>query len=336
MIREPDLSGLPVGSRVQCVLLLVEVESRGGASPHTILTLSNASGRIQSAPIWDSDGPRLAGLSQGDPVQVIGEIDCYRDRRQLRIGSIRVLPRDQVDWHRLMPSVGDVAPYWETLDRYRDGILAPRLSVTLGLFFDEPEFRRRYQECPASLSGHHAELGGLLRHSLEVAEIAQAIARACGADLDLVLAGVLLHDIGKLESYSWDGVFRMTEAGALLGHVVLGSLMLERRLNQQGSAPCTDLERRLLHHLILAHHGKLEFGAPVQPMTLEAEVLHYADNASAKTASMSEALTDGDNFHGNATISARGLWQLDRRRAFRGRSEWGRVVAEPVVQRGGD
>ena len=99
--------------------------------------------------------------------------------------------------------------------------------------------------------------------------------------------------------------------------------MLDRRVGKADPAPCTDRELALLHHLILSHHGKLEFGAAVQPMTLEAEVLHYADDASAKTASMAGALTDPDNFTGSGLVSTRSIWQLDRRRAYRGSSDWG-------------
>jgi len=138
-----------------------------------------------------------------------------------------------------------------------------------------------------------------------------------------VLAGALLHDIGKLESYHWDGAFTYTDTGRLLGHVVLGSLMLERRIALEAGPPCADAGLEQLHHLILSHHGRLELGAAVCPMTLEAEVLHYADNASAKTASMADAIGDPDNFTGNELVTARTLWQLDKRKAYRGVVEWG-------------
>ncbi|HEX9394027.1 MAG TPA: HD domain-containing protein, partial [Gemmatimonadales bacterium] len=164
--------------------------------------------------------------------------------------------------------------------------------------------------------------GGLLKHTTEVAVIARAITRVAGADQDLVLAGVLLHDIGKLDAYRWDGGFAYTDAGHLVGHVVLGALALEQRLNECATPPCTDAERALLQHLILAHHGRLEYGSPVTPLTLEAEVLHWADNASAKTASMADALRDADAF-GEGLVSQRRFWQLDQRRAFRGSSDWG-------------
>jgi 3'-5' exoribonuclease len=176
----------------------------------------------------------------------------------------------------------------------------------------DKDFRGRYEQCPASTTGHHAELGGLLRHTCEVAAIGRAIAKVCRADAEIVVAGALLHDIGKLEAYRWDGAFEVTERGTLLGHVTLGMLMLGRRVAETHPAPCTERELTILYHLIASHHGRQEFGAAVSPMTLEAEVLHFADNASAKTASMADALTDADNFAGEALVSARGLWQLVR------------------------
>lgn len=102
----------------------------------------------------------------------------------------------------------------------------------------------------------------------------------------------------------------------LHGHVALGMLMLDRRVRSENPAPCTDHELAILQHLIASHHARQEFGAPVPPMTLEAEVLHFADNASAKTAAMS------GNFAG-ALVSAKSLWQQERRRAYRGNSGWG-------------
>jgi len=329
LMTQPALPELPIGARIQDPFLVVEVDARGGDTPHTILTLGNATGRIQTAPFWASESHRIAGIAKGTVVQVIGTIGSYRDRRQVAVDSIRVLPREQVPWHHLLPSVGDTTRYWSALDKWRSGLRGSRLARTLALLYDDPDFRDRYGACPASISGHHAELGGLLKHTCEVAHVGLAIARLFPeADAELVLAGALLHDIGKLESYRWDGAFEMTVAGNVVGHVVLGSLMLDRRVKEESSPPCTEEELLLLLHLILTHHGKLEFGAPVQPMTLEAEVLHFADNASAKATSMLDALTDPENFIADGPVSARSLWQLDRRRAWRGRSDWGRPIAD--------
>lgn len=320
----PDLRRAALGERLQDPLLVLEIQQKsfGADKECTVLTLGNASGRIESAPFWGADQQQVAGIAKGHVAQIIGEIDQFRGRRQLKISSIRALPRESVDRRQLLPSVGDVSGYWKKLDAWRAEIAGPRLQNTLALFFDDPNFRRRFEECPASISGHHAELGGLLKHVAEVAHIGREIARTCKADRDLVLAGALLHDIGKLESYGWDGLFTYTDSGRLLGHVVLGVLMLDRRVALETPAPCSTDGIMLLHHMILSHHGQLEFGAAVPPMTLEAEILHYADNASAKATSMADAMQDPDNFLGDELMSARSIWQLDKRRAYRGMVDW--------------
>ena len=320
----PDLRRAQLGDRLQDPLLVMEVQQKsfGADKECTVLTLGNASGRIESAPFWGADQLQLSGLEKGHVAQVIGEIGHYRGRRQLSITSIRILPHGSVDRRQLLPSVGETGAYWKKLDEWRGAVTGGRLRRTLDLFFEDPEFRARFEECPASVSGHHAALGGLLKHVCEVAHIAREIGKTCRADRDLLVAGALLHDIGKLESYSWDGVFAHTDRGRLLGHVVLGALMLDRRVAAEASPPCSADGLTLLHHMILSHHGQLEFGAAVPPMTLEAEILHYADNASAKAASMADAIADPDNFTGTEPMSARGIWQLDRRRAYRGNVDW--------------
>ena len=185
-----DLERLGPGSPVQDSLLVLEVDHRsyGEGKDCVVLTLGNASGRIPSGPFWSQRRAAVAGLTRGDPVEVTGEIRLYRGRRQLEVREIRQLSRGEVDWRRLLPAVADVAPYWHLVDEWRSRIRAPRLRGVIGLFYDDPEFRRNYGSCPASPSGHHAELGGLLRHTCEVGSIGRGIADLCGADRDLVTA----------------------------------------------------------------------------------------------------------------------------------------------------
>jgi 3'-5' exoribonuclease len=324
-----DIPALQVGSRLQDPLLVLDVEARTTAdgNPYTVLVLGNGTGRIMTEPFWIERQDLVAGIRRGHVVQLVGEIVTYRDRLQVRVVSLRPLPAGTVDPASLLPSVGAVDRYWETLDGWRREIAKPRLARVVDLFYGDDDFRRRYEQCPASVRGHHAAIGGLLKHTTEVAAIARTITRATGADWELVLAGALLHDIGKLDSYTWEGAFEHTEAGSLVGHVVLGALMLDRRLDEEEELPCTETERRILLHLILAHHGQLEWGSPVLPLTLEAEILHWADNASAKATSFADALAHAENFpEGQFSVPLR---PLDYRRVYRGSSDWGRANGEP-------
>lgn len=308
-----DLTALAVGARVQDTLLVWEVDtkSQNDGSRYVILHLSNASGRLPTAPFWSSELHKVEGLARGSIVRVTADVSDYRGQRQLRVTAIDPVPRGSVDLARLVPSIGDVTPWWKKLDEWRGEMRDGPWKRAVALFYDDPDFRRAYEQCPASTGNHHAALGGLLKHTVEVGAIAKTIAKTCNADWDLVLAGVLLHDIGKTEAYRWEGVFEITEPGFLVGHIAQGALMLDRRLDEL-DPPLEEREAWLLHHLILSHHGELAFGSPVRPMTVEAEVLHAADHASATTTNMADAIRDETNFADGEPVSKR-IWSLERK-----------------------
>jgi 3'-5' exoribonuclease len=323
-VSDPILA--PIGSRVEALMLVHQVERRawGEGREGTILVLGTHVGRIGTAPLWGERQAWAAGIARGTIVSASARIGAFRGVRQLELAALRIAPPDAAPLRALVPSTTTTAADWTLLDEARRALHRPRLRRVLGLFYDDPAFRSAYEECPASTMGHHARLGGLLQHTVEVASIGRAMALASGADRELVLAGAMLHDVGKLEAYAWrGGIFELTEAGALLGHVALGMLMLDRRLARDTATLCSGREIALLQHLIASHHGMLEHGAPVRPMTLEAEVLHYADDASAKASSMAEALASPEHFAEQEPLSTRSIWQVDHRRVFRGRSGWG-------------
>lgn len=311
------------GTAVREILLIQDIEIRTGDAPHTIITFAYPGGRLRSAPFWPSDYHRIEHLRRGQAVEISGVIGAWRERRQLNVESIRLLPADKSPWELFLPSIGDPAPWWRNLDYWRTTLGKPRLAALVSLLFDDPGFRDRFQRCPASLKGHHAKLGGLLQHTCEVAHLAAASAALTPeADRDLTLAGALLHDIGKTESYTWNGYFEMTTAGRIIGHVVLGSRMLDRAVIRSRLPGMPSDELDLLHHLILSHHGKLEFGSPVLPLTLESELIAHADLTSARTASFVEALRDPDLFPDKALFSVNSVWQLENRRIWRHQSDW--------------
>ena len=319
-----DLRKAELGERVEHEFLVrdrAERTTRTG-NPFVVLTLTNRSGSIDSAPIWSDKLEWAAGAEKGKVVKVLGEIGAFGDegarKRQLQLSApVRVIVGDGFDPAEFLPTVDmDIGRLWEGLDKFRLAVSAPSIRRAIDLFFADDVFREAFERAPGSVNGHHAQIGGLLLHVLEVTSIAKHIARTVRhANADLVVAGAMLHDVGKVEAYAIapEG-FAHTSTGMLLGHVTLGALMFDRRVIASGVA-LSPSQRDELLHFILSHHGALEFGSPVQPMTTEAEIVHWADEASAKATDMLDEFGDPDLFPagGNAELSAKRSWRLGRR-----------------------
>lgn len=309
----------PPGTAVRAAFLVQDLETRRGDNPHTILTFSNARGRVKSAPVWASEHHRIEQVTRGAAVEVTGLITTWRNRPQLQLDRLRPLSPAEVAWDQLHPTIGDPAPWWALVDHWR-ATVRPSLARILACFFDEPSFRRRFGQCPASLTTHHARIGGLLQHTSEVARLAlTSAAMAHIADRDLLLTGALLHDIGKVESYDWEGNFTTTPGGRVIGHVVLGSRLLDQAIARECGEQSEEL--MALHHLLLSHHGRLEFGAPIPPLSLEAEILTHADLTSARVSAFIDALANPEYFAPADTFSRRRVWELENRQLWRGRSD---------------
>lgn len=312
-----DIPRLAVGDRVQHELMVRNREDKTTkvGDPFVVLQLGNATGTI-STNIWKEDVPHVAGIRTGHIVQVIGTIEEYQGRRQLKVSTPpRVVAEQAVNYDDFLPRIREnVQELWKRVDDWRAGMQGP-LRKAVDLFFADDVFRERFQRAPGATRGHHALIGGLLLHSCEVAEIARTSARTMRGNPTLVTAGALLHDIGKVEAYaiSTNG-FENTSAGHLLGHIVLGSLMLEERLKTLPEGTVNEMQRLELHHFIQSHHGIPEYGAAVRPMTLEAEILHFADQSSAKGNDFNDAMQDPELFSNtDDAFSAKRSWRLERK-----------------------
>jgi len=155
------------------------------------------------------------------------------------------------------------------------------LRGLLDLIFQDQKIRKAFGDAPGGKLWHHAYLGGLLEHTLSVTKIAEQAAKQYpGINRDLLLTAGLLHDIGKISSYTYRTVIDFTDEGRLLGHIVIGAQMVTDKIKIFPDFP-RPLAKELLH-LILSHQGKLEQASPVVPMTLEALLLYYADEIDSK------------------------------------------------------
>ncbi len=312
-----DLSKLSPGARVQHELLVLDradKETRDG-KPFARLTLGNSSGRIDTAPIWSEQLSWVAGAERGKIVQAIGNVGEYQGKRQLTLSApLRVLPSSSGSIEQFLPRIQRRPDeLWGWVDQQRATLTSNALRAALDAFFADDVFRQEFARTPGSTSGHHAQVGGLLLHSVEVATIAQGIARTMRANVELVTVAALLHDIGKVETYTVSPTgFGYTTAGHLLGHLVLGTMMLDRRLRALPPGTLSEEQELELQHFIQSHHGSLEFGAAVPPMTLEAEILHWADQASAKAADVTDTLANDEHF-GDDAFTLKRPWPVQKR-----------------------
>lgn len=311
-----DLSKLSPGARIQHELLVLDradKDTRDG-KPFARLTLGNATGRIETAPVWSEQLAWVTGAEKGRIVQVIGTVGEYQGKRQLNLTApLRVLP-GAASIEQFLPRISQPPEeLWGWIDAQRSALTSRRLRAALDLFFADDAFRQEFARAPGSTNGHHAQVGGLLLHCVEVATIAQSIARAMHGKIELVTVGALLHDIGKVETYTVSATgFGFTTAGRLLGHVVIGSIMLDRRLRALPPDTLTVDQELELQHFIQSHHGSVEFGAAVPPMTLEAEILHWADEASAKSADITDTLAADEHF-GEDAFTLKKPWPAQKR-----------------------
>lgn len=222
----------------------------------------------------------------------------------------------------MMPPMSSFETSLSSLREILDSMADPQLRSLVASFLDDERFARRLRTAQAAVHNHHAYPGGLLEHILSLARLADAVAKHYPqVDRDLLLAGVFLHDIGKVDEIDVStSAPARSDAGEFLGHLCLGLLLVERRIAAiEGFCP---LRRLQVLHLIASHHGREDWGSPVRPKTIEAIVLHRLDDIDAKVGGFSRAVA-GDQGKGRWTEWDRMLGT----RLFKG--EPGRSVALP-------
>jgi 3'-5' exoribonuclease len=281
-MQEQRVAELTPGSRVEGHFLVVRKDLRNGANAGRYLdcTLCDTTGRRVPARVWDRAEEIAAQFAVGDVVLVKGLATSYRGELQIQVKAVR--REEGADPTRFLPrSAKDPAELERPIDEVIASITNPFLSELLHRLFGEESFRHLFFTAPGAKALHHAYIAGLAEHTVEVLAICERVAEVFPQlDRDLLLAAAVLHDIGKIEELSWSAAFDYTDAGGLVGHIVLGERRVSREVEQiEGFPP--DLKLRL-SHMILSHHGTREFGSPVEPATAEAIALHHAEDLDAK------------------------------------------------------
>ncbi len=253
-------------------------------SAYLDLDLRDASG-VVGAKLWDCDRHPL-DFEVEDIVAVEGVVEDYQGTLQIRVRKISRCSPDEVDLFDYLPrSRRDPEEMYATLlDRLRRMPEGP-LRMLLLAIMEDPPIAEKYKRAPAAMSYHHAFLGGLLEHVLSLVQLGDQVCDHYEfLRRDLLLAGLVLHDLGKIEELSFSRGFRYSTRGQLLGHISIGLEMAQEKMRQIPDFPA-ELKGQI-EHIILSHHGKVEFGSPKEPVFPEALVVHFLDEMDSKLEAM--------------------------------------------------
>jgi len=281
--------------------------------PYLNLALGDKTGQIE-ARVWELGDPRIArDFERGDLVKVRGCISRYEDRAQLKVDQLRKAQAGEADKQDMLPATSqDVGALWRRLEASVESLANADLKQLLRALLADVELAQAYREAPAARQLHHAWLGGLLEHVVSLLGLADRVAAHYPLlDRDLLITGVILHDIGKIRELEWETGFDYTVEGVLLGHIQMGVDLVEKTIAKLPSFP--ERLRTLVLHMILSHHGKLEFGSPKLPMIPEALVLNFLDDLDAKMQAVASEFEKAAR-EGKAGEELTGrVWALDQR-----------------------
>ncbi len=310
-----DLTNFEEGKLFDGFFLVIskQVRSTKSGKPYLNLMLADKTGQLEGR-VWEPSDPRIAkDFDKGDMVKARGSASRFEDRLQMKVDQIRKAAAGEVDKMDLLPSTTyDVDDLWRQLLGFVESFADPDLKRLLVTILADPALALAYREAPAAKQLHHAWLGGLLEHVVSLLILADRVAPHYPIlHRDLLLTGVILHDIGKVRELAWDTGFEYTLEGSLLGHIQMGVALAEKTMDSLPDFP--PKIKTLVLHIILSHHGKLEYGSPKLPMIPEALALNFIDDLDAKMQAV-QGEFDKCVREGKAADELTGkVWALDQR-----------------------
>jgi 3'-5' exoribonuclease len=281
--KETYLQNIKQGDLVRSSFLVVEKNmafSQKG-SPYLNLRLKDKTGEVDGK-IWENAAELDQRFKRGDIVHVEGRAIHYKNALQITVSDIKAIPLEETNPADYLPSTQkDPEAMFHELMGFVDKMKNKHLQELLRRFFENEETADLFKKAPAAKGFHHIYLGGLLEHTLSVTRLLEKTAEHYPElDSDLLIAGGILHDIGKIREFSFHQIIEYSDEGRLIGHIVMGVEMVDKKIAELDNFPAQlALE---LRHIILSHHGEFEFGSPKRPKTLEALVVHYIDDMDAK------------------------------------------------------
>jgi 3'-5' exoribonuclease len=293
-MKSPYVSELQPNQTIQGTFLVThkDVRQKKSGDVFLSLTLADRTGDLD-AKMWENAAEAAGVFERDDFVRVKGLLQVFQNRPQLAIHKLQPVPEEEIDLADYLPaSKRDRDEMFRDLQGWIAGMTNPHLKGLLEGLFADPAVALAYRDAPAAKTVHHNWIGGLIEHVLSLCELARFAARHYpGIDFDLLLAGVILHDIGKIRELEYARSIRYSDEGQLLGHIQIGIQIVLEQVRRMPDFP--PKLRDLVVHMILSHHGQLEFGSPKVPVFAEALLLHHLDNLDSKMESL-RALVERD------------------------------------------
>jgi len=295
------IAGLQARDQVDEIYRVVDKQVRANrqGADYLLLQLMDRTGQI-SGLRWNAGQALYETFSKGDFLRIVGGTQLHNGLLQLIVQDFQVVPATKVNLEDFATSnPGQIDEWFHELRQRLTTLANPDLVRLMDDYFADELLTGKLRRAPAGVKAHHAYEGGLLRHVLDLVRIADAVApHYPQLDRDLLLAGVFLHDLGKLDELSFDGELTYSDAGQLLGHLVQGVVELQLRAQRIAAATNQPIPPHLilrLQHMIASHHGQLDHGSPKVPMTIEAIVLHFLDDMDAKVNAATELIESDRN-----------------------------------------
>lgn len=282
-MKQIFIEQLQPGMAVNDCFVLTEklLAQKKDGNPYLMIKLADRTGSIRAV-AWDQPEELAAAANVDEIVRVKARANEYQGRLQLQIQAMAKVPEKEVNADDYL-STGrhDVQMLFERLVKLTQSMETICLKELFEAFWQDDDFVARFKVAPAAKKMHHAYRGGLLEHTLSMASLADKVARHYeGVDRDMLVAGAVLHDIGKTEELGGRFAIDYTDIGRLIGHIPIGCRMIAEKAAQIDHFPPEKL--MLLQHMIISHHGEKAFGSPEPPKTIEATLLHFVDEIDSK------------------------------------------------------
>jgi 3'-5' exoribonuclease len=308
-MKSPFVNELKPNQLIETSFLVQSKEIRQKKSGEFYLSLflCDRTGELDAKMFENVSTEVLNEFDRDDFIKVKGIIQVFHNRPQLTIHKVRRMDESEVQFADYFPSSKrDAGEMWLELRAIVASMQNEHLKGLLQAMLDDEDIARRYRIAPAAKQIHHAFLGGLIEHVLSVCAMAKsAAAHYANIDYDLLITGAILHDIGKIYELNYERGFSYSNEGQLIGHISIGMRMVGDKL--RGLPEFPPLMRSLVEHMILSHHGKMEFGSPKVPQFPEALLLHYLDDLDSKMEAMRAQIENDRQLEGCFTSYSQAL-----------------------------